>query len=135
MADLSVDDVTYEIYPLTGRQSLMWPYRIAKYIRGFFPAAGEKFDLKVALEEFFSACPEDKFIEFAEGMLETVHRNGKALKATYTVDFKGNPAGLYRLLIAICRYHFEGFFSELESLRSSGGAETNQETGKVKIRD
>lgn len=127
MADLEVDGKSYEVFELTGRQGLMWPYRLAKYMRGFVPSDGDNFDLSSALGQFFNECTEENFISFAEGMLDSVHKNGKSMKGLYTVEFKGDIPGLYRLLIAVCKFHFSGFFSELQSFGfSKAQAETKQ---------
>lgn len=131
---ITVDDVSYDIFPLTGRQGLQWPYRLAKYMKGFIPAEGGSLDLTKALTSFFEECSEENFIQFAEGMLDTTHRNGQSMKGKYVVDFKGNPQGLFRLLIEICRFHFSGFFSELESLKSSG-LEQSQTGNRVRMAD
>ena len=114
MAELNVDGESYEIFQLTGRQGLTWPYKLAKYMRGFVPQDGANVDLDKAFMAFFQECSESDFVSFAEGMLDTVHFQGKSMKGLYTVKFAGNIAGLFKLLVEICKFHFSGFFSALQ---------------------
>jgi len=135
MTEIVSNDVTYEIFPLVGRQGLLWPYRLTKYMRGFIPADGLAMDVSQAIGRFFEECNETDFVNFCEGMLDTVHRNGKNMKVLYVNDFKGDMPGLYKLLIEICKFHFSGFFSELQNLGFSAQTEQGKNPEKTKIPD
>lgn len=134
MADLNINDETFEVFPLTGRQGLVWPYRLAKYMRGFFAGSGGTADFERAFSSFFSECSESEYISFAEGMFETVHFSGKSMKVLYTTKFAGNLTAMYKLLFAVCKFHFEDFFYELQNF---GSLKTPEGTSPkvVKIRD
>lgn len=115
--DHEIDGAVYTITQLPARRALRLQ---AKLIKMFGAALGQLFlvnkqddsNLIKCLESLSLTINEKDFEDVCMELMEGVRKNGIELnKHTIDLEFAGDMAGLYKVLLQVLKVNFENFFS------------------------
>jgi hypothetical protein len=104
-----IDGATYSVTQLPARRALRLKAKLIKTFGSFFVSADSS-----ALQSMFQSLDENLFESLCMEMIQGVRKNGVELTpATFDLEFAGDMASLYKLLLFVVEVNFANFFSML----------------------
>lgn len=102
-----IDGATYMVTQLPARRALRLKAKLVKLFGGLFMASD-------SLQTVFATLDENQFEALCMEMMQGVRKNGVELTpATFDLEFAGDMAGVYKLLLFIIEVNYANFFSML----------------------
>lgn len=100
-----IDGATYTVTQLPARRALRLKTKLVKTFGSFFLGDSK------SLHSMFQTLDENQFESLCMEMIQGVRKNGVELnQATFDLEFAGDMAGLYKLLLFVVEVNFDNFF-------------------------
>lgn len=104
-----IDGAIYTVTQLTARRALRLKARLFKGLGPFFMNSDPS-----AFQAICQTIDENLFESLCLEMIQGVRKNGVELTpATFDLEFAGDMAGLYKLLLFVVEVNFSNFFTML----------------------
>jgi len=101
-----IDGSNYTVTQLPARRALKLKTKLIKIFGGLFLANDSK-----TMQSVFQSLDENQFEALCMEMIQGVRKNNVELSpATFDLEFAGDMAGVYKLLLFIIEVNFENFF-------------------------
>ncbi len=102
-----IDGATYMVTQLPARRAIRLKAKLIKTFGSFFLSSEGS-----AIQSMFQSLDENQFESLCMEMIQGVRKNGVELTpGTFDLEFAGDMAALYKLLLFVVEVNFANFFS------------------------